>query len=170
MKKKIFRSEHVSSQICCQKFFPLPKKLHPNIQTDRQTYGHHSDQISRSARETERLKTLHKKVLQCDRCVACPGGDCPAWGTPSCFRGYPCPVWGGTTCPLQEGSSPLLSMGIPSPLTGLGTGPVTGLGNSQRIDMDTKSSRYFNVSVKDRLPGATINILPKSMVENKTRP
>ena len=37
MKKKIFRSEHVSSQICCQKFFPLPKKLHPSIQTDRHT-------------------------------------------------------------------------------------------------------------------------------------
>ena len=55
-KKNFFRSEHVSSQICCQKFFPLPKKLHPDRQTDRQTYGHHSDQISRSARETERLK------------------------------------------------------------------------------------------------------------------
>ena len=47
MKKKIFGSEHVSSQICCQKFFPLPKKLHPtphtHTHTDRQTYGHYSD-------------------------------------------------------------------------------------------------------------------------------
>ena len=55
MKKKFFGSEHVSSQIWCRKFFPLPKKLHPSRQTDKhtyiQTYGHHSDQISRSARE-----------------------------------------------------------------------------------------------------------------------
>ena len=43
MKKNFFGSEHVSSQICCQKFFPLPKKLHPTTQTDIHTYGHHSD-------------------------------------------------------------------------------------------------------------------------------
>ena len=43
MKKKILGSKHVSSQICCQKFFPLPKKLHPSKQTDRHTYGHHSE-------------------------------------------------------------------------------------------------------------------------------
>ena len=37
----------------------------------------------------------------------------------------------------------------------------------QRIDTDTKYSCYFNVSVKDRLPGATLRIVPKNMVENR---
>ena len=47
MKKKILGSEHVSSQICCQKFFPLPKKLHPSKQTDKQTYIHTDTIVTR---------------------------------------------------------------------------------------------------------------------------